>query len=322
MSLVSKSQEYSQSNNKVLLMRLRKESGFPFAKCKSALENCHYEIDEAHKLLQKWAKEDSNMLANKLASRSAKEGLLSVIAEGSQAAVLEVNCETDFVSRNEKFQKLALDSVQAIFTSPDFINLKSSEDISDLEYSDTTKLADLKSEVLPLLKENIVFGKCSKIQYEPEVSLFSSVHPVLTPSNDSKAMYGKFVSLVALKPRSSEVPSKIMDSFGKQLAYHVIGMSPETLHPVENEESNSISKVDESTETNTNEGEGSSEVEEDKDEDVFMEEQNISDEQTPFSNVSEALISQNFLFQSEKTVGELCDDYDIDIVNFHRFELK
>ena len=323
------SEQLKPLDSKKLLMRLRKESGFPFAKCKAALDEANYVISEAHILLQKWAKEDSNLLMNKLAARSAKEGLLSVFARGSQAALLEVNCETDFVSKNDLFQKLAQDSVRSVFESDTFRNssyvANSSDELSttrgeerfqNIDISKLESIASLKSEVLPLLKENIVFGRCRKIAYDKDVLVFTSVHPVLKSSENS---YGKFVSIVAIKPKSANIDTEIIHPFGRQLAYHVIGMDPQTLYP---EELDTEDKQTESIQTPCKESNESAPDSEANDEDVILEDQMISDNQTPFDKLSNALIDQNFLFEPEKTVGQLCDEFGIELIDFHRFELK
>merc|ERR1712226_1659047 len=248
---------------------------------------------------------------------------MGVIAKGSEAAVLEVNCETDFVSRNEMFQKLALDSVEALIASEEFkSSLEVTEDssVQDLNISELSKLTDLKSDVMSFLKENILFGKARKVSYHQNVALFSSVHPVLKNARDSNSMFGKFVSLVALKKKSDDVNMEIVNAFGQQLAYHIIGMNPQTLHAVEKSPEHQPEKNENSLNLeNDSEVSESAEVE-NKDEDEFMPEQTLADDQTALG--SDALIEQNFIFDSERTVGEICEDLKVEIVEFHRFELK
>ena len=305
-------------------MRLRKESGFPFTKCKSALEESDFDLSRAHSLLQEWAKADGSMLANKLAARSTKEGLLAVLTHKSQALLLEVNCETDFVSRNEVFQNFALNSLSSIFSSGCYKNAKVCDDkhVIDISVGDMTELTHLKTEVLPLLKENIMFGRCIKLEKHNGVSIYAAVHPKSTASAVPEgpiAQYGKFVSLVALKPK--EAGTEVSPALANQLAYHVIGMSPQVLHVSELKPKEPEPPVAAPIETE--------DVVSDKDDqgatenaDEFVEEEIPMPDDSPFSNMSEALLEQRFLFDPSKSIAEICDLNNFEIISFHRFELK
>ncbi len=86
---------------------LRERTGAGFMDCKRALEETAGNFDAAVALLR----ERGQMAAAKKAGREAREGLIgSYIHTGGRIGVLiEVNCETDFVARNEQFQKLVRD---------------------------------------------------------------------------------------------------------------------------------------------------------------------------------------------------------------------
>ena len=79
---------------------LREQSGAGMMDCKKALAECDGEMDAAFELLRK----NGAAKAEKKASRIAAEGICKVVVEGNTAVVLEVNSETDFVAKNEKFQ--------------------------------------------------------------------------------------------------------------------------------------------------------------------------------------------------------------------------
>ena len=96
-------------------------------------------------------------------------------------------------------------------------------------------------------------------------------------------------------------------------------MDPQTLYP---EELDTEDKQTESIQTPCKESNESAPDSEANDEDVILEDQMISDNQTPFDKLSNALIDQNFLFEPKKTVGQLCDEFGIELIDFHRFELK
>ena len=79
---------------------LREQSGAGMMDCKKALAECDGDMDAAFELLRK----NGAAKAEKKASRIAAEGICRVVVEGNTAVVLEVNSETDFVAKNEKFQ--------------------------------------------------------------------------------------------------------------------------------------------------------------------------------------------------------------------------
>uniref|UniRef100_A0A670YDJ4 Elongation factor Ts, mitochondrial n=1 Tax=Pseudonaja textilis TaxID=8673 RepID=A0A670YDJ4_PSETE len=91
---------------KEALMKLRKKTGYSFVNCKKALEKYDDNIEEAEMWLHEQAQKEGWSKALKLQGRKAKEGLIGLLHEGSSAVMVEVNCETDFVAQNVKFQQL------------------------------------------------------------------------------------------------------------------------------------------------------------------------------------------------------------------------
>ncbi|XP_069843753.1 elongation factor Ts, mitochondrial isoform X4 [Dipodomys merriami] len=94
------------SSGKELLMKLRRRTGYSFVNCKKALETCDGDLKQAEMWLHKQAQKEGWSKAAKLHGRKTKEGLIGLLQEGNAAVLVEVNCETDFVSRNLKFQQL------------------------------------------------------------------------------------------------------------------------------------------------------------------------------------------------------------------------
>ncbi len=96
---------------------LRNQTGAGMMDCKRALEESEGSIEKAVTLLR----EKGIMAASKKSSREAKEGVIhTYIHPGSRiATMVEINCETDFVARNESFQNLARDiAMQVAATRP------------------------------------------------------------------------------------------------------------------------------------------------------------------------------------------------------------
>ena len=86
-----------------MVKELRDKTGAGMMDCKNALNENDGDIEAAID----WLRAKGIAKADKKSGRTAAEGLVAVVSEGSKAAVVEVNAETDFVSRNDDFQALA-----------------------------------------------------------------------------------------------------------------------------------------------------------------------------------------------------------------------
>ena len=100
--------------------KLRDMSGAPMMECKKALEEAAGDLEKAFTILRK----RGQAAAAKKASRLASEGLVGMYihAGGKIGVLVELNCETDFVARNEEFRELAHDlAMQICATDPRFV---------------------------------------------------------------------------------------------------------------------------------------------------------------------------------------------------------
>jgi elongation factor Ts len=96
-----------------LVKELRDKTGAGIMDCKKALVETNGNLEEAIT----WLREKGIMKAQKKADRIAAEGLCSAIISGNKAVIYEVNSETDFVARNEKFQAIVQEIGEAILAS-------------------------------------------------------------------------------------------------------------------------------------------------------------------------------------------------------------
>ncbi len=140
---------------------LRERTGAGFMDCKRALEETGGDLDAAVALLR----ERGQAAAAKKAGRDAREGLVSsYIHTGGRIGVLiEVNCETDFVARNEQFQKLVRDlAMQVAGMRPEYVD----EDHVPAEVIESKKaalLADETTQKKPeAIRGQIVDGQLKK----------------------------------------------------------------------------------------------------------------------------------------------------------------
>jgi len=104
-----------------LIKKLRGKTNAPMMDCKKALEESSGDMEIATDILRK----RGQIVALKKAGRCAKEGVIgSYIHSNSKIGVLlEVNCETDFVARNENFKQFVKDvSMQVAATSPSYVS--------------------------------------------------------------------------------------------------------------------------------------------------------------------------------------------------------
>ena len=85
-----------------MVKELREKTGAGMLDCKKALEECNGNLDNAID----WLREKGISKAAKKAERIAAEGLANIYVDGNKAAIVEVNCETDFVTKNADFVDL------------------------------------------------------------------------------------------------------------------------------------------------------------------------------------------------------------------------
>ncbi len=145
---------------------LRERTGAGMMDCKRALEESEGNVDKAIELLR----ERGLASAAKKAGREAREGLVSsYIHTGGRVGVLvEVNCETDFVARNEQFQQLVRNlALQVAATYPRWVAI---EDVpaDELEAKRTEILAAADVQGKPEgVRDSIVSGRLKKWYAEP-----------------------------------------------------------------------------------------------------------------------------------------------------------
>ena len=92
---------------------LREKTGAGMMDCKKALEAC---VGDQNKAAD-WLREKGIAKAAKKESRIAAEGVTDATINGNEAIIFEVNCETDFVTKNEKFHELVAELKEALIAS-------------------------------------------------------------------------------------------------------------------------------------------------------------------------------------------------------------
>lgn len=135
---------------------LRDETGLSIMQCKKALEEAGGDVEKARIILAK----KSGEIASKKADRNLGAGTIAtyVHASGAIASMVELSCETDFVSKNEEFKALAKEiAMQVAATNPAFLN---TEDINEEDKKKAAEAFQGEVEGKPEeLKEKILSGK-------------------------------------------------------------------------------------------------------------------------------------------------------------------
>lgn len=185
--------------NASLIKELRDISGAGMMDCKKALEENGNDVKKA----TEWLREKGIAKAAKKAGRIAAEGLSTIKIEGNKAVILEINCETDFVAKNEKFQKFMDDVATTILSS----NAKTNEEALALPCQEGT-LNDYVTSMTATIGEKISFRRFTLLEKSNDDNFGAYIH-----------MGGKISVLTLVKGASSEV--------AKDVSMHAAAMRPE-----------------------------------------------------------------------------------------------
>jgi elongation factor Ts len=179
--------------------------------CKKALAATNGDLEGA----VDWLRKQGLAQASKKAGRVAAEGLVGVAVQGGRGVMVEVNSETDFVARNDKFQDFVAKASE--------IGLKTGDDVEALKaapFPGTSKsVQDYLTELVATIGENIQIRRAKALSVQPGV-VASYVHSAIAPGR------GKIGVLVALE--SSGDAAKLTE-LGKQLAMHVAAANPQSV---------------------------------------------------------------------------------------------
>ncbi len=194
-----------------LVKELREKTGAGMMDCKKALNEVAGDLEKA----VDWLRTKGLSAASKKAGRVAAEGLVAVSAAGTKGAVVEVNAETDFVGRNEQFQKFV--------GTVGKIALDNGGDLAKTAaapYPGTGR--DVQGELTNLIAtigENMSLRRAASLSVSDGV-VVGYTHNAVAPD------LGKIGVLVALESTGDKAK---LAAFGKQLAMHVAAANPQSL---------------------------------------------------------------------------------------------
>jgi len=190
-----------------MVKELREKTGAGMMDCKAALLETGGNIDAA----VDWLRAKGLAKAAKKAGRVAAEGLIAVAEGGNRAAMVELNSETDFVSRNEQFQSLVRSVAQAALQTDGSLDR-----VLAAALSGGKTVENAVTDAVATIGENMTLRRAAVLSVDEGV-VASYTHAAIAPG------LGKIGVLVGL--RSSGDPVKL-NTLGRQIAMHVAAANP------------------------------------------------------------------------------------------------
>ncbi len=195
-----------------LVKELRERSGAGMMDCKKALAETDGDIEAA----MDWLRSKGLSAAKKKAGRVAAEGLVAVAAAGTDAIALEVNSETDFVSRNEQFQGF-VSTLASVVLEQSPVNVDA---LSGLDYPGTGRtVAEELTNNIATIGENQSIRRFDRLAVEQGV-VASYIH------NSVGGGLGRIAVLVALE---SAADADKLNELGRSIAMHIAAARPDAL---------------------------------------------------------------------------------------------
>jgi elongation factor Ts len=187
---------------------LREKTGVGMMECKKALEENAGNMEKAIM----WLRERGMSRAAKKADRVAAEGLVEVYVNDDHNAgvVLELNCETDFVSKNDDFRKFAHECALIALKN----NLNSADELLAANMASGASVKHTLTEMIAKIGENMNVRRCTVVK-APNGIVAGYIH-----------MGGKIGTLVALEGGAK---NEALAALGKDVAMHVAAAAPRYL---------------------------------------------------------------------------------------------
>ena len=195
-----------------LVKELREKTGAGMLDCKKALEANNGDIDASID----WLREKGISKAAKKADRIAAEGVAAILTKGNKAAIVEVNSETDFVAKNEKFTGMVNSILETIIES----DAKTVEEVLELSCGEDT-VNGLITSMTATIGEKLSLRRFEIVNKSDEEVFGDYIHmggkiAVLIVLNGANKEVAKDVAMhaAAMKPsyvKDSDVPTDVLD---------------------------------------------------------------------------------------------------------------
>jgi elongation factor Ts len=187
---------------------LREKTGAGMMDCKNALNETQGDIEAA----VDWLRKKGLSKAAKKSGRVAAEGLVALATDGTKGVVVEVNSETDFVARNDDFQKLAANIAKVVLTS----GTTDPEALKSASYPEGGNVGDAVANAIATIGENMTVRRAASLSVSAGV-VGSYVHNAITSG------LGKIGVIVALE---SNGQADALFSLARLIALHIAAAAP------------------------------------------------------------------------------------------------
>ncbi len=187
--------------------KLREATGAGFKDCNQAIKESEGNLDKAIEILR--IKGISK--ASKKMSRDAREGVVAISGDEKKTSIIEVNCETDFVAKNENF-------INFVKELSELNNLKGSnlEELKKSKMKNGLSVDDNLVSLIAKIGEKITIGQTKTIENFSSTN-YQYLHTVV---RDNLA---KLAVVVSLETKEN---SETIKNFGKQLSMHIAASNP------------------------------------------------------------------------------------------------
>ena len=192
-----------------LVKELRDKTGAGMMDCKNALVETNGNIEESID----WLRKKGISGAEKKSARVAADGVIAVSINTDAAALVEINSETDFVSRNPDFQKFSKNISEIAL-----LHGKTIEELKKAKYLDSGKsVEEALTDLIGLIGENIVLRRSSLLKNTNNNIFSSYIHGQV---NEGLGKIGVILSL------ETNITSDKIENLGKQIAMHIAASKP------------------------------------------------------------------------------------------------
>ena len=191
----------------IKVKKLRDSTGAGFKDCNLAIKESGGDLDKAVEILR--IKGISK--ASKKMSRDAKEGLVAISGDTKKTSIIEVNCETDFVAKNEDFINFVKELSE--------LNNKKDSNVQNLKKAKMSNGKTVDDNLVALIAkigEKITIGKTRTISNTSSVN-YQYLHTIV------KDNLAKLAVIVSLETKDN---SDAVKTFGKQLSMHIAASNP------------------------------------------------------------------------------------------------
>ncbi|MFW2331731.1 MAG: translation elongation factor Ts [Nitrospinota bacterium] len=189
-----------------MVQELRELTGAGIMECKDALKEASGDIQGALENLKK----KGALKAVKKASRSTKAGLIAILQSESAASIVELKCETDFVSRNDKFQELA-----SMIAKSRLENADGSSELLPISTTDSQTVKEKIEGMIQIVGENITLGRAERTALKGSGLFGSYVHGG-----------GSIGVLVEIGIENDASSNPLYGDVAKNIAMHIAASSP------------------------------------------------------------------------------------------------